>query len=115
MKQFDVSANIPVSLQDAYLAGNPYDAGQALKVINTQYWIASFLNGPEAWANFRRTGYPPLTPNPYPSADASVQGGFIHRLVYPIREQSVNTENYQAAVTRQGADNLATRVFWDAP
>jgi hypothetical protein len=115
MKQFDVSANIPVSLQDAYLAGNPYDAGQALKVINTQYWIASFLNGPEAWANFRRSGYPALTPNPYPSADASVKGGFIHRLVYPIREQSVNTENYQAAVTRQGADNLATRVFWDTP
>ena len=98
---------------DAYLAANPFNAGQALQQINTQYWVASFLNGSEAWANFRRSGFPPLQPNPYPGADASVKGDFIHRLVYPVREKSVNTTNYNEAVARMGADNLATRVFWD--
>jgi len=42
-----------------------YTPADALKLINTQYWIASFLNGPEAFANFRRSGFPNLTPNPY--------------------------------------------------
>jgi hypothetical protein len=54
-----------------------------------------------------------LAPNTYPSADPAVAGGFVHRLVYPVREKSVNTANYNEAVTRMGADNLATRVFWD--
>jgi hypothetical protein len=113
MKQFDASAVIPAATVDAYLLANPYNPLKALEVINTQYWITSFLNGSEAWANFRRSGFPVLAPNPYPSADPSVKGDFVHRLVYPVREQSVNTENYKAAVARMGADNLATRVFWD--
>lgn len=113
MNQYDVSAAIPAASQDAYLAANPFDPAKALDQINTQYWIASFLNGSEAWANFRRSGFPALQPNPYPGADASVKGDFIHRLVYPVREQSVNSTNYNAAVGRMGADNLATRIFWD--
>jgi hypothetical protein len=113
MKQFDAAVVIPVADQDAYLTANPFNPATALDQINTQYWIASFLNGSEAWANFRRSGYPALTPNPYPAADPVVKGGFIRRLVYPVREQSVNTENYNAAISREGADNLATRVFWD--
>lgn len=115
MAQYDPSTAISVASQDAYLAGNPFNAANALEQINTQYWIASFLNGSEAWANFRRSGFPALTPNPYPGADAAVKGDFIRRLVYPVREQSVNTANYQEAVARQGADNLATRLFWDTP
>ena len=113
MAQYDPLATISVDDEDAYLQANPFDAANALEQINTQYWVASFQNGSEAWANFRRSGYPALTPNPYPSADPAVAGGFIHRLVYPAREKSVNRENYDAAVTRMGPDNLATRVFWD--
>jgi hypothetical protein len=113
MAQYDVTATISAASQDAYMLANPFDPAQALKQINTQYWIASFQNGSEAWANFRRSGFPALTPNPYPSADPAVVGGFIHRLVYPAREKTVNTVNYNEAVSRMGADNLATRVFWD--
>jgi hypothetical protein len=113
MAQYDVSAAISVASQDAYMLANPFDPNRALEQINTQYWIASFQNGSEAWANFRRSGFPALTPNPYPSADPSVVGGFIHRLVYPVREKTVNTTNYNDAVTRMGEDNLATRIFWD--
>jgi hypothetical protein len=112
MAQFDVSAAIPVTSQDAYLTANPYDPANALSQINTQYWVSSFLNGAEAWANFRRSGFPVLTKNPYPGGDPSVKD-FIRRLVYPVREKSVNTVNYNEAISRQGPDELGTHIFWD--
>ena len=113
MAKYDASATIATAAQDAYLAANPYDPANALQQINTQYWIASFLNGTEAWANFRRSGFPTLTANPYPGADPAVKGAFIHRLQYPLREASVNTANYNAAISHNGPDNMATHVFWD--
>jgi hypothetical protein len=113
MAQYDVTATISADKQNAYLAANPFNAATALEQINSQYWIASFQNGSEAWANFRRSGYPALAPNSYPSADPSVTGGFVRRLVYPAREKSVNSANYEAAVSNMGGDNLGVRVFWD--
>ena len=104
------SAIAPADIQ-AYLAANPFNPAIALQQINTQYWVASFLNGPEAFANFRRSGYPTLTPNPYPGK--TITGTFIRRLSYPNSEISVNTENVNAAITRMGPDNLDTKVWWD--
>ncbi|MBO0936813.1 SusD/RagB family nutrient-binding outer membrane lipoprotein [Fibrella sp. HMF5335] len=95
----------------AYLAANPYVAAKGLEQINTQYWVASFLNGPEVFANFRRSGFPKLTPNPYPGKE--IKGSFINRLSYPDFENSVNGASRQAAIDRQGPDNLDTRVWWD--
>ena len=88
----------------------------ALEQINTQYWIASFLNGPEAFANFRRTGFPALAPNPYGQPNNRMSNGtFIRRITYPTSELSVNTTNVNAAIAVQGADKLDTRVWWDKP
>jgi hypothetical protein len=112
MAQYDALATIPDADQNTYLTANPLDATKALEQINTQYWVSSFLNGSEAWANFRRSGFPALTPNPYSGKDPSVKD-FIRRLVYPVREKSVNTSNYNSAVARMGADELGTRLFWD--
>ena len=95
----------------AYLQKNPYVASRGLELINTQYWVASFLNGPEAFANFRRSGFPALTPNPYPGKE--IKGNFINRLSYPDAEISVNQTKVNEAIARQGADNLDTRVWWD--
>lgn len=114
-KQYISSSEIPVASQDAYLLARPFDPAKALEQINTQYWISSYINWDEAWANFRRSGYPALTPNPYPQADPDVKGGFIRRLTYPDREYSVNEANVRAAVAHQGADVLSTRIFWDKP
>ncbi|WP_420150785.1 SusD/RagB family nutrient-binding outer membrane lipoprotein [Spirosoma sp.] len=94
-----------------YLQKNPYVAANGLALINTQYWVASFLNGPEAFANFRRSGFPVLTPNPYPGKE--IKGNFINRLSYPDAEISVNQTKVTEAITRQGPDNLDTRVWWD--
>ncbi len=112
---------ITLQEQNAYLVQPlvAFDPAQALKQINEQYWVASFRNWTEAWANFRRTGYPQLAPINFPGEDPSVDagdaGGFIHRLPYPLRERSVNTANLQAASQRMGGDNLGVRLFWDRP
>ncbi|NTS42625.1 SusD/RagB family nutrient-binding outer membrane lipoprotein [Flavisolibacter sp. BT320] len=115
MAAYDAASAVPGAARDTYLAANPLAAGRELEQINTQYWIASFLNGPEAFANFRRSGFPTLTPNPYgqPSNPDVPNGTFIRRLTYPTSELSVNATNVNAAVARQGADKLSTRVWWD--
>jgi len=95
-----------------YLATHPFDESMALEQINTQYWVASFLNGPEAFANFRRSGYPVLAPNPYPGSDLQTED-FIRRITYPDSELNVNRENVQQAIARQGPDVLDTRIWWD--
>ncbi|WP_421827462.1 SusD/RagB family nutrient-binding outer membrane lipoprotein [Larkinella sp.] len=96
----------------AYLDANPLAAGKELEQINTQYWVASFLVGPETWANFRRSGFPVLTPNPYPGSDLKTEG-FIRRLTYTDAELNVNKANVDQAIGRQGANLLDTRIWWD--
>jgi hypothetical protein len=97
-----------------YLAapGVAYNATDALKLINTQYWIASLRSSTEAFANFRRSGFPALSPNLY---NNKLNGGFARRLSYPDVEASANTTNYNAASSAIGGDKLTTRVFWDTP
>ena len=114
MKQlgdYDATSLVSDANIAAYLQKNPYVAANGLQLINTQYWVASLLNGPEVFANFRRSGFPKLTPNPYPGKE--IKGTFINRLSYPDTEISVNLAKVTEAINRQGADNLDTRVWWD--
>jgi hypothetical protein len=110
---YDAAAVIPGSTEDAYLNNplNAYSDANALRLINTQYWITSFGNGAESWANFRRSGFPALTPNTYPGKQ--IKGSFVRRYTYPQTEASINADNYRAAVASIGADDLDTPVFWD--
>lgn len=112
---YDPGSAIAATDRDAYIAAHPLVPGRELEQINTQYWIASFLNGPEAFANFRRTGYPALTPNPYgqPNNPDVPNGTFIRRLGYPTSELSVNAANVNAAIAIMGPDKLSTKVWWD--
>jgi len=109
MVSFDATCAVTPADRDTYIAANPLNAGTELNQINTQYWISSFLNGQEAFANFRRSGFPTLAPNPYPGKEVD----WINRLTYPNSEISVNNANVNAAITIQGPDNLATKVWWD--
>ncbi len=114
---FDPASTVSPSDRDTYIAAHPLVPGRELEQINTQYWIASFLNGPEAFANFRRTGYPALAPNPYgqPNNPDVPNGTFIRRIGYPTSELSVNNDNIQAAISVMGPDKLSTRIWWDKP
>ena len=106
-------ASISAAQADAYLAANPFDAGRALEQIGYQYWAAVLFNEYEAFANWRRTGFPSLTPVVYPG---NVTGGTIpRRLRYSQGEQVSNTANYNEAIARQGPDEFTTRVWWDRP
>nr|WP_299486545.1 SusD/RagB family nutrient-binding outer membrane lipoprotein [uncultured Allomuricauda sp.] len=96
---------------DDYLVANPYDAGNALEQINTQYWAVTFLNEYESFSNWRRTGFPVLIPVNFPG---NVTNGTIpRRMSYSESEQVNNPANYAEAIARQGADELTTRVWWD--
>jgi hypothetical protein len=105
-----VGSTVAGSDRDAYVASRvPGFAGNELSEINYEYWIASFLNGQEAWANFRRSGYPVLEVNPFPGRAVD----FITRLPYPPSEHVVNKKNVEEAIASQGPDELDTKVWWD--
>lgn len=111
--RFDASFTIADEQIDDYLAANPLpaDPAEAIRFINEQYWAATFLNHLEAFANWRRSGFPALVPSNFPG---NATGGTIpRRLKYPQREYSVNSSSIQAAIQRQGADEMTTRVWWD--
>ncbi len=94
-------------------AGVSYAAGTALEQIGYQRWIHLFLHGYEAWAEWRRTGFPALTAAPGANGDL-----IPRREGYPLIEASNNTENYNAAVAAfpyGGTDGLNARVWWDKP
>ena len=113
MASYDANAAVSAANRDAYVAANPLNVttqAASFQQINTQYWIASFLQGNEGWANFRRSGYPALSPNPFPGRTVV----WITKMTYPVSETLVNSANVQAAITTNGgADNLDTKVWWD--
>lgn len=96
----------------AYLAqpSVAYAGGAAgLTQILTQKWIALFTQGEEAWSDWRRTGVPAnLTIGP-----KATLSYIPRRMAYATTEQSVNNDALQAAIARQGPDNLGTRMWWD--
>ncbi|QRR01063.1 SusD/RagB family nutrient-binding outer membrane lipoprotein [Dyadobacter sandarakinus] len=101
----------------AYLAANPYKTtgtvAQQIEQISTQKWVALFLEDEyEIWSNWRRTGYPNLTPTNYPG---NLTGGKIPtRFVIPDSEEQYNQANFYEARTRQGGTNtLSSTVWWD--
>ncbi|NQX37686.1 Starch-binding associating with outer membrane [Pedobacter steynii] len=100
---------------DYLTTGNPFPTGGSLdlqlKSINEQYWVVTFLNGWESYANWRRTGIPQLIPVNYPG---NVTGGTIpRRFTFPRNEYSTNGEHVKQAIAQQGPDTYTTRVWWD--
>jgi len=88
-----------------------YDPANAINQIAVQRWIHLFLHGYEAWAEWRRTGYPILIAAPGANGDKMPR-----REGYPTIERSNNTTNYNAAVAAfpyGGADDLNARIWWD--
>ncbi|MCM1503046.1 MAG: SusD/RagB family nutrient-binding outer membrane lipoprotein [Bacteroidales bacterium] len=94
--------------------------------IITQKWIANWLLGNEAWADWRRTGYPRLLPG---TDTGNKSGGKVdnktgaRRMKYPTDEISSNAVYYQDAVTNllnkentlntKSGDEMATRLWFD--
>ncbi|RZK46703.1 MAG: SusD/RagB family nutrient-binding outer membrane lipoprotein [Pedobacter sp.] len=102
---------------DTYAAANPLDVSSldnSLEMINTQYWATTgvLFNFGEAWNNWKRSGYPVLTPVNYPG---NFSGGEIpRRQPYPSGEATSNPDGYASGVgSLSGGDNWSSRVWWD--
>ncbi|RYF32551.1 MAG: SusD/RagB family nutrient-binding outer membrane lipoprotein, partial [Cytophagaceae bacterium] len=90
---------------DTYAAGNPLDVSSlesSLEMINTQYWATTgvLFNFGEAWNNWKRSGYPVLTPVNYPGNFAG--GEIPRRQPYPSGEATSNAGGYASGVARYG-------------
>jgi hypothetical protein len=78
------------------------------EVIGKQTWLALYGQGFEAWTEWRRTGYPALSPV-VNAAETSVP----KRLYYPSTEIALNKASYTAATaTITGGDTLTAPLWW---
>ena len=99
---------------DAYLAQPSVAYSTAFthwkQKIGTQAWLAYWLRGNTIWNSYRRLDYPRLLPTPdYKQGINKVPV----RLFYPIAEQTLNADNYEAASDKIGGDSPLTRLFFD--
>lgn len=98
--------------------------------VMTQKYVALFMQPYEAWAEYRRTGYPntlllpgqtanlnvPTTSGQTTYTFTSLIAGLTdlpNRLYYPTSVQTLNTANYQAAASAIGGDKMNTKLIWD--
>jgi len=84
-------------------------AGAWQEKIGTQKWIAMYNRGYEAWTEWRRLDFPELVAPDLALTDIPL------RYPYPVNEQTLNTANYNTALTLLpgGIDKVSTRIFWD--
>ncbi len=91
-----------------------------------QKYIALYMQGIEAWSEYRRTGYPDFL---ITKGDVNFEGtiagqeirytfdplfgdgGIPSRMYYPQKEQNVNRANYQQAIAVQGVDRIETPLW----
>jgi hypothetical protein len=118
-------AAIPAADVDAYIAAvTPVTAEK----VSIQKYIDLYMNGTEAWTEYRRTGYPTqlLKPNEIsfvrpdgievkfePLSDT--KGDILARVKYPTNESTLNGASYNEALETYlgGTNNYYTKMFWD--
>lgn len=113
LAQYNVSAAASAAYlisPAATLAGGTTEGN--LEDIIVQKWLAIYYQSTEAWAEFRRTGYPKI----WTGGDlGSTNGNIPRRLTYPTSEYSRNQVNVTEAASRfSGGDKLMSRNWWDA-
>ncbi len=95
--------------EGAYAAANSSLAGlsmdAAIEQIMTEAYKAYYgYNFTETWTNYRRTGYPAITPQNN-TANGLNPGGLVpRRFLYADTEFATNSDNVEAAIMSQGGD-----------
>lgn len=97
------------------------------ETLATQKYIHLYMSGTEAWAEYRRTGYPTTMLKPgevsydkgagpilfEPISDT--KGDLPARVKYPTNESTLNGANFDAAVGKlqDGVNNYYSKMYWD--
>jgi hypothetical protein len=119
---YTASTSVPVALTDAVnspaMTDIPVlwssDATKHLEQIHTQKWLALWPDGLEAWAEYRRTGFPKLYPRINSESLVVAKDGVVRRTPFTIGELQTNPKGVATGVTKLGgADNEATRLWWN--
>ncbi|HEX6983231.1 MAG TPA: SusD/RagB family nutrient-binding outer membrane lipoprotein [Balneolaceae bacterium] len=101
------TAGTTAFLGQAGVEYNPASQAEAVEQIATQRYVHLFMNGYEAWAEYRRTGYPDIMANPLGREVPLRQS-------YPADEELNNTENYNEAVGwLENGNTLYSPLWWD--
>ena len=90
----------------AYTEANAYDSANWKESLGWQKWIAFYMNGPQAWAEWRRLDFPQLA-----VPTAATNDVIPVRLPYPIDEQTRNNGSLSAVTSVP--NDLNTKLFWD--
>jgi hypothetical protein len=87
--------------------GVAYD-GELETILNQKY-LALFYTDYQGFIEYKRTGFP-STIQPGPDAFYNT---YPSRFEYPSKEGALNEANRQAAIGRQGPDEITTKVWWE--
>ncbi|MCI4668348.1 MAG: SusD/RagB family nutrient-binding outer membrane lipoprotein [Bacteroidia bacterium] len=109
MDQLGVSGDDYVTANSA-LAGMTDDEKME-KIITEAYFSYYGVSFLQTWTNYRKTGYPALTPDANGSGGLNPSGGIPRRYLYPSSENQLNNAEWQNAVTNQGPDLLDTELW----
>lgn len=106
------NAPAPSSITIAWNAGDLFATN--LERIITQKWIAMYPDGPEGWAEFRRTGFPKLFPVVTNKSNGTVGDKQVRRIAYPQSEYLNNAAGVQSGIAALGGpDGGGTPLWWD--
>ncbi|MBS1562797.1 MAG: SusD/RagB family nutrient-binding outer membrane lipoprotein, partial [Bacteroidetes bacterium] len=107
------TSTAPSTVKILWTGTDPFETN--LERIITQKWLAMYPDGPEGWAEFRRTGYPKLLPvvnnNSNGTINTAVQ---VRRIPYPQSEYNNNSAGVQSGISALGGpDGGGTKLWWD--
>lgn len=90
---------------------------EMLEKIATQRWLTNYTNGYESWAIVRDTGYPSTAVitsdnNDIISFAGELNGEYPQRLQYGTSVYTSNANNANQAVSTQGPDKMATKLWF---
>lgn len=77
------------------------------QVIGVQAYLGLYNRTFASYLSIRRLDYPIL------AEPTGAESGFPVRYLYPVLEQTLNTDNYNEASSAIGGDAAETQLFWD--
>jgi len=109
----DEIATFLASSPKGSLSGTPDE----MKIqVNEQRWIANYTNGFEGWAIARKTGAPVDVADGVDDSDVysmgDTNGAYPQRMKYGNAPKDKNGSNLEEAISRQGPDELGTKLWW---